>query len=167
MSHSVQSFDNPDRSLFHHGLVKIIIQHQLPFNGKSWDEFLVECHFGLTQFWPTPSPNTHRKRKATVKLQVSNVLEAESKDKGLEESHTPINAGICNDDVGNVAPCYSEATLNRSPFDKRCSTLAKTEDKLTKNKDINALDCKNLSEPNNPHKHGKDPMHKLDQLAQV
>ena len=43
MAHSVQTtIGNPDRSLFHHGLVKIIIQHQLSLNGKSWDEFLIE-----------------------------------------------------------------------------------------------------------------------------
>ena len=81
MLHLVQSFDNPNRSLFHHGLVKIIIRHQLSLNGKSWDEFLIECQFGPTQFWPNPSPKTRRKRKATVKPGVSNVPEAESKDK--------------------------------------------------------------------------------------
>ena len=78
-----------------------------------------------------------------------------------------MNAGISDYGGGNVAPCYSEATLNRSPSDKHFSSPAKTEDRLTKNEDINAIDCKNLSEPNNPCKHGKVPMHKLDQLAQV
>ena len=112
MSHSVQSFDNPDRSIFHHGLVKIIMQHQLSLNGKSWDEFLTECQLGPTQYWPNPSPKTRRKRNATVNLEVSNVPETESKDKELEEAHTPINAGISDDGVGNVAPYYSEAALN-------------------------------------------------------
>ena len=57
--------------------------------------------------------------------------------------------------------------MNRSPSDKRCSTPAKTEDRLTKNEYINAVDYKNLSELNTPHKHGNESMHKLDQLAQV
>ena len=84
MSNSVQTtISNPDRSLFHHGLVKIIIQHQLSLNGKSWDEFLIECQLGLTQYWPNPPPKTHRKRKAIVKSNVSNVQEAKSKDKEL------------------------------------------------------------------------------------
>ena len=48
MSQAVQSFNNPDRSIFHHGLVKIIVQHQLYLNGKTWDEFLTECDLGPT-----------------------------------------------------------------------------------------------------------------------
>ena len=76
-----------------------------------------------------------------------------------------INIDISNDGVGNVAPCYSEAPLNQSPSEKRCSTPAKTGDKLTKNEDVNAVDYKNPSELNTPHKHGDDSMHKLEQLA--
>ena len=83
MSHSIQSFSNPDRSLFHHGLVKIIIQHQLSLIGKSWDEFLIECQLGPTQCWLNPSPKTRKKRKAPIKSEVSNVHEAESKDDEL------------------------------------------------------------------------------------
>ena len=78
MSHAVQSFDNPDRSLFHHGLVKIILQHQLSLKGKSWEEFLTECHLGPTQYWPNPAPKTRRKWKATAKPEVNNVPETES-----------------------------------------------------------------------------------------
>ena len=69
MAHSVQTtIGNPDRSLFHHGLVKILIQHQLSLNCKSWDEFLIECQLGPTQYWPNPPPKTRRKRKAIVKF---------------------------------------------------------------------------------------------------
>ena len=166
MSNSVQTtISNPDRSLFHHGLVKIIIQHQLSLNGKSWDEFLIECQLGPTQYWPNPPPKTHRKRKATVKSEVGNVHEAESKDKELQEANPPMNTCISDDGVRNVAPCYSETTLNQSPSDKRCSTPAKTWDKLTKNEDVNVVDYKNPSQLNTPHKHGDDSMHKLEQLA--
>ena len=91
MSHAVQSFDNPERSLFHHGLVKIILHHQLSLKGKSWDEFLAECHLGPTQYWPNSSPKTRKKRKAT-KPEVNNVLETESEGKRLEEANLPINA---------------------------------------------------------------------------
>jgi len=49
MAHSVQStIGNSDRSLFHHGLIKILIQHQLSLSCKSWDEFLVENKLGST-----------------------------------------------------------------------------------------------------------------------
>ena len=103
----------------------------------------------------------------TVKPEVSNVHEAESKDKGLEEVNPPINTHINDDGVGNVAPCYSEAPFNQSTSDKCCSTPAKIGDKLTKNEDVNAVDYKNPSELNTPHKHGSESMHKLEQLAQV
>ena len=56
MSQAVRSFNNPDRSLFHHRLIKIIVQHQLSVNGKSWDGFLTDCHLGPMQYWPNPSP---------------------------------------------------------------------------------------------------------------
>ena len=49
MAHSVQNtIGNPDRSLFHHGLIKILIQHQLSLSCKYWDEFLVESKLGPT-----------------------------------------------------------------------------------------------------------------------
>ena len=57
--------------------------------------------------------------------------------------------------------------MNQSPYDKCCSTPAKTGDKLTKTEDVNAVDYKNLPELNTPCKHGDDSMHKLEQLAQV
>ena len=51
MAHSVQStIGNPDRSLFHHSLIKILIQHQLSLSYRSWDEFLVENKLGSIQY---------------------------------------------------------------------------------------------------------------------
>ena len=115
----------------------------------------------------TPSPKTRRKQKATAKPEVNNVPETESEGKGLEEANLPINAGISKDDVDNIVPCCSEAVLNQPPSDKYHSTPAKIEDRLTERKNINVVDCKNLSEPDNPRKHGKESMYKLDHLAQV
>ena len=84
MAHSVQTtIGNPDRSLFHHGLIKILIQHQLSLSCKSWDEFLVGCKLGPTQYWPNPPPKTRRKRKAPVESEVGNVHKAETRDKEL------------------------------------------------------------------------------------
>ena len=52
-----------EQSLFLHGLLKILFQYQLNHLGRSWDEFLSANYFGLTQYWPTLHPKTHRKRK--------------------------------------------------------------------------------------------------------
>ena len=52
---------NQDHSIFHHGLIKMLVQYQLVIVGKTWDEFLKENDFGLTRFWPTYSPNTREK----------------------------------------------------------------------------------------------------------
>ena len=147
MAHLVQTtIGNIDISLFHHGLVKIIIQHQLSLNAKSWDEFLIECQLGPTQYWPNPPPKTRRKRKATIKSEVGDVHEAESKDKEIPKANPPINTGIDNDGVVNVAPCFAETTLNQSPSDKRFSIPAKAEGKLTKNEDVNAIEYGNPPE---------------------
>ena len=67
----------------------------------------------------------------------------------------------------NVAPCFTETTLNQSPSHKCFSIPAKTGDKLTKNEYANAIDYKNPFELNTPHKHGDESMHKLEQLAHV
>ena len=84
MAHSVQStIGNPDRSLFPHGLIKILIQHQLSLSCKSWDEFLVENKLGSTQYWPNPPPKTRRKRKAPAKSEVDDIHKAELRDKKL------------------------------------------------------------------------------------
>ena len=37
-----------NRSLFHHELIKMLVQYQLVTVGKTWDEFLKENDFGLT-----------------------------------------------------------------------------------------------------------------------
>ena len=61
MSQAVRSFSNPDMSLFHHRLIKIILQYKLSIIGKSWDSFLTEYQLGPTQHWPNPSPRIHKK----------------------------------------------------------------------------------------------------------
>ena len=105
MAHSVQTtIGNLDRSLFHHGLVKIIIQHQLSLNCKSWDEFLIECQLGPTQYWPNPPQKTRRKHKAIVKYEFGDVHEAESKDKELQEANPPINTCVDDDGVRIINP---------------------------------------------------------------
>ena len=35
-----RTIGNQDRSLFHHGLIKMLVQYQLATIGKTWDEFL-------------------------------------------------------------------------------------------------------------------------------
>ena len=45
-----RTIGNQDRSLFHDGLIKMLVQYQLVTVGKTWDEFLKENHFGLTNF---------------------------------------------------------------------------------------------------------------------
>ena len=88
MAHSVQNtIGNPNRSLFHHGLIKILIQHQLSLIGRSWDELLAENKLGLKQYWPNPSPKTCKKRKAPLKSEVDDVHKAEP---GVSELHEAI-----------------------------------------------------------------------------
>ena len=52
-----------DRSLFHHGLIKILIRYQLFAIGKSWDQFLVENGFAQNQFWPPSISMSRQKRR--------------------------------------------------------------------------------------------------------
>ena len=56
-----RTIGNQDRSLFHHGMTKMLVQYQLATIGKTWDEFFKENEFGFTQFWPTYLPKTRAK----------------------------------------------------------------------------------------------------------
>ena len=46
------------RSLFHHGLVKILVKYQLYFIGKTRDQFLDENGFEQNELWPSVQPKT-------------------------------------------------------------------------------------------------------------
>ena len=51
MAHTVQTtIGDIEQSLFHHGLLKILVQYQLYRLCRSWDEFLNANDFGLTQY---------------------------------------------------------------------------------------------------------------------
>ena len=71
MAHTVHTtIGDVERILFHHGLLKILFQHQLSLFGWSWDEFLDENDFGLTQYWSTLHPKNCRKLKGHLKFGV-------------------------------------------------------------------------------------------------
>ena len=56
-----QTTVNESHSLFHFGLIKILVQYQLATMSRTWNEFLSDNGFGLTSFWPTCLPNTRIK----------------------------------------------------------------------------------------------------------
>ena len=71
MAHTMQNtIGDLDRSLFHHGFIKILVQHQLSLVGRSWDELLVINDLGLTQYWPTLHSCTRRKCKAPLNPEI-------------------------------------------------------------------------------------------------
>ena len=160
MSQTVRNFSNPDRSLFHHGLIKIILQFQLSANGKSWDSFLVDCQLGPTQRWPNPSPRIRKKRKA-IKSEVNITSETISEVKGFGEVSIPINDGISNDNDRNTSPCDAKAVLNQPLYGESHSTPAEIEERLTKSK------TENLFETNKPDEYSRESMRRLDHLAQI
>ena len=60
----VQStIDEHNRGLFHHGLVKILVQYQLSFINVTWDQFLSKNGFGQNEEWPSAQPTTRQKRR--------------------------------------------------------------------------------------------------------
>ena len=107
MSQAVRSFSNPNRSIFHHGLIKFILQYQLYANGKSWDSFLTDCQLGPTQYWPNPSPRIRKKGKA-IKSEVNNTSKTVLEVKGFGEVSIPINDGVSNNNYRNTVPYDSK-----------------------------------------------------------
>ena len=57
---------NQDHILFHHGLIKMMVQYQLDMVGRTWDEFLKDNGFGLSKLCPTLLPKTRSKWKRSL-----------------------------------------------------------------------------------------------------
>ena len=51
-----------NRSLFHHGLIKILVSYRLEELGETWDSFLVRNGFGANEEWPKQRPRVRRRR---------------------------------------------------------------------------------------------------------
>ena len=51
-----------NRSLFHHGLIKILVSYRLEELGQTWDSFLVRNGFGANEEWPKQRPRVRRRR---------------------------------------------------------------------------------------------------------
>ena len=107
MSQSVKNFTNPDSSLCHHGLIKILLQFQLSSKGVSWDKFLDDCQLGPTQYWPNPSPRTRRKHK------VINPGVNSSEVKESKVVNMPIKNEINENDDRDAIPCNSREILDK------------------------------------------------------
>ena len=130
---------NPNRSLFHHGMIKILIQHQLSLSCRSWDKFLVENKLGSTHYWPNHRPKTCRKRKAPLKSEVDDIHKAESGDSKLEEASSPIDTHISNDGTNKVDPFYVEINIDQFPSVKHFSTPAKVDGELMNDENVNSI----------------------------
>ena len=144
MSQSVRNFNNPDSSLCHHGLIKILLQFQLSAKGVSWDKFLVDCKLGPTQYWPNPSPRIRRRRKA---------INPEVKKPKVVSM--PID-NETNENADRVSvPCDSREILDKPEPGKNDGNPAKLKEGLAE------------GEIDKPDECDKDTIHKLNHLAQV
>ena len=53
------------RSLYHHGLIKILVSYQLGELGDTWESFLIHNGFGENEEWPRRRPKTKRRHIKT------------------------------------------------------------------------------------------------------
>ena len=129
-AHSLQNtVGNPDRSLFHHGLIKILVQHQLSLIGRSWDELLAENKLGLTQYWPNPPPKTRRKRRASLKYDVDDVHKVDPGISKLHEASTPLDTHIGNDVPNKIDPLDAGTNMDPSSSVKCYGASTKVDSK--------------------------------------
>ena len=75
-----RSIGNQDHSIFHHVLIKMLVTV-----GKTWDEFLKDNEFGLTQFWPTYLPKTRAKRRRPCEGEIKEENDHIADDEGLDK----------------------------------------------------------------------------------
>ena len=54
-----------ERSLFHHGLIKILISYRLGELGDTWESFLIRNGFGENEEWPIRRLETRRRHIKT------------------------------------------------------------------------------------------------------
>ena len=51
-----------ERSLFHHGLIKILVYYRLEELDETWDSFLVHNGFSENEEWPRQRPRVRCRR---------------------------------------------------------------------------------------------------------
>ena len=71
-----------ERSLFHHGLNKILVSYRLGELGETWESFLMCNRFGGNEEWPKQRPRVRRRH-----------IKNEETEPGLEESGSQDNLG--------------------------------------------------------------------------
>ena len=58
-----------ERSLFHHGLIKILVSYRLKELGETWESFLMRNGFGENEEWPRQRPRTKHRRIKTEEIE--------------------------------------------------------------------------------------------------
>ena len=58
-----------ERSLFHHGLIKILMSHRLGELGDTWESFLMCNGFGENEEWPRRRLKTRKRRIKTKQVE--------------------------------------------------------------------------------------------------
>ena len=76
-----------ETTLYHHGLVKILIEHHLRKMGDNWEEFLVRNHFEEPKESPPESKPTRRSRRR----EISKYIEVETGKSIQEDSEEMIS----------------------------------------------------------------------------
>ena len=96
MAYAVQNtIGNQDHSLFHHNLIKILIQFQLSTIYMSWDQLLVENGFGQTKFWPPSTSKSRLKRRKHYISKIHTFNPNPNPNEEVNNNHTLLN------DLGN------------------------------------------------------------------
>ena len=149
MAQSVRNFTNPDNSLCHHGLIKILLQFQLAARGVSWDKFLADCNLGPTQYWPNSAPRIRRRRKD---------INSEDNSPDIKEAE---NVSTPVDNEGNG--CADRVSI---PCDSR-EGLDKPEPKENNDNPIKLKEGLVEDENNKSTEYDEQSMNMLNHLAQV
>ena len=137
------------RSLFHHGLITILVSYQLRELGDSWESFLARNEFGENDEWPRRRSKT---RKIFIETEVGGpeLEEFDSQndlDNGISEpGRTPSNSGLKVESEVNpetpvddnrprtstpviITPCsndglpYSQTNINHKPAEDEVSRV--------------------------------------------
>ena len=76
-----------ETTLYHHGLVKILIEHHLRKVGDNWDEFLLRNHFEE----PKESPSEGKLTRRSKRKEISKAVETKTGKSIQEESEEMIS----------------------------------------------------------------------------
>ena len=124
------------RSLFHHGLIKILVSSRLKELGQTWDSFLVRNGFGVNEEWPKQRPTVRRRQVNNEEAELE-VEDSGSQDDLGDEGFHPDQTLSLDDMKIEVETSFETPANNFQGQGRKPSTPITCQDKSYSHTQVN------------------------------